>query len=314
MDTSESERAGAPVPGTSPSTAAPHEAQAPATGPAASSVADAAAGTAAARHQGPDADGARIEPTPPPADTPPPASQDPSSPGGSGVRLLVTRTVVVVVLLALGAIVGLTTAASAAPAYTANSQVLVRERDYAAIILGPASVSGGSTPQRAVAAQVLAAQASSFTDEVARQANLDPAVVVAALTVTASPDADVIVFSAASSDPAVAVAIADTAGTYEVSTYRDQLVLGLGSIAAGNTLDAVQLAQLAQVQAFERISPSAQVIAAAGAASGGPISASRGLLVGAAAGAVVAFLLLAADQALRSRRSRRRAAGSPPAP
>lgn len=308
MDTSESERAGAPVPGTSPSTAAPHEAQAPATGPAASSVADAAAGTAAARNQGPDADGARIEPTPPPA------SQDPSSPGGSGVRLLVTRTVVVVVLLALGAIVGLTTAASAAPAYTANSQVLVRERDYAAIILGPASVSGGSTPQRAVAAQVLAAQASSFTDEVARQANLDPAVVVAALTVTASPDADVIVFSAASSDPAVAVAIADTAGTYEVSTYRDQLVLGLGSIAAGNTLDAAQLAQLAQVQAFERISPSAQVIAAAGAASGGPISASRGLLVGAAAGAVVAFLLLAADQALRSRRSRRRAAGSPPAP
>ena len=46
-----------------------------------------------------------------------------------------------------------------------------------------------------------------------------------------------------------------------------------------------------------------------GAASGGPIPASRGLLVGAAAGAVVAFLLLAADQALRSRRRNHRAGG-----
>lgn len=330
MDTNESERSGAPEPGTSPST----EAQAPATGPAASPVADTGAspgdapgaarttagagvpdhhdGAAAARHQGRDA--ARIEPTLPPSDTPPPVSQAPATPGGSGVRLLVARTVVVVVLLALGAIVGLTTAASAAPAYTADSQVLVRARDYAAIILGPTSVSGGSTPQRAVAAQVLTAQAPSFTYEVARQTKLDPAVVAAALTVTASPDADVIVFSAASSDPAVAVAIADTAGRYEVSTYRDQLMLGLGSIAAANTLDAAQLAQLAQVQAFERISPSAQVIAAAGAASGGPVSASRGLLVGAAAGAVIAFLLLAADQALRSRRRSRRAAGSPSVP
>ena len=257
---------------------------------------------------------AGTERTLPPSETPPPVSQHGGSPGGSGLRLLVARTVVVVVLLALGAIVGVTTATGAAPAYTADSQVLMRVRDYAAVILGPGSVFGGSTPQRAVAAQVLAAQASSFTFEVARQAKLDPAVVAAALTVTASPDADVIVFSAASRDPAVAVAVADTAGRYEVSTYRDQLVLGLGTIAAGNTLDAAQLAQLAQVQAFERISPSAQVITAAGAASGGPVPASRGLLVGAAAGAVVAFLLLAADQALRSRRRSRRVAGLPPAP
>ena len=99
-----------------------------------------------------------------------------------------------------------------------------------------------------------------------------------------------------------------------MSSYRDQLVLGLGSIAAGNTLDAAQLAQLAQVQAFERISPSAQVIASATTPSGGPVPASRGLLVGAAAGAVVAFLLIAADQALRSRRRGRRGAGSPTAP
>ena len=247
--------------------------------------------------------------TPPPPVSQPPVSEAPVFPGGSGLRLLVARTIVVVVLLALGAIAGITTATHVAPTYTARSEVLMRVRDYAAVILGPGSVFGGPTPQRAVAAQVLAAQASSFTFEVARQTRLDPAVVAAALTVTASPEADVIIFSAASNDPAVAVAVANTAGRYEVSTYRDQLVLGLGTIAAGNTLDTARSAQLAQVQAFERISPSAQVIAAAGAASGGPVPASRGLLVGAAAGAVVAFLLLAADQALRSRRRNRRAGG-----
>lgn len=240
------------------------------------------------------------------APPPPPASGDaaagPARPRGSG---LLARAAVVVLLVVLGAVAGTVAAGRATPSWTADSQVLVRERDYAAIILGQSVVVASNTPQRSLAAQVLAAQSPTFTDEIARQAAVDPAAVADGLVVTASPDANVIVFTMTSADPAEAAAVADVAADLEVSTYRDQLVQGLGSIAAGNTLDATQLAQLAQVQAFERISPSAQVIATAGEATGGPTSAARGALTGGVAGAVVAFLLLAADAAWRSRGRRR---------
>jgi len=246
----------------------------------------------------------------PPAQVTAPTAGPVTEPAGAprprgGARRVVVRMVVVVLLAVLGAVVGLVAAGGAAPVYTATAQVLVRERDYAAIVLGPASVRSAGTPQRVVAAQVLAAQSMSFADEVARRADLDPAVVTAALTVTASPDADVVVFSVSASNPAVATTVADTAATYEVTSYRDQLITGLGSMSAGGALGAAQTAQLAQVQAFERISPSAQVISSAGKPTGGPVSASRGLATGAAAGAVVAFLLLALQQAMGSRRRNR---------
>ncbi len=162
-----------------------------------------------------------------------------------------------------------------------------------------------------MAAQVRAAQSPSFTDEVARRADLDRAVVTAALTVTASPDSDIVVFTVSASDPSIATRIADTAAIYEVTSYRDQLVTGLGSIPTRGALDATQAAQLAQAQAFEGISPSAQVVSSAEDPIGGPVSAPRGLLTGAAAGAVIGFLLSALEHAMRSRRDRRAAAAGP---
>ena len=215
------------------------------------------------------------------------------------------------VLVILGAAAGVVAARIAPPAYAASSQVLLRDRDYAAIVLGTGATPSTSTSQRTIAAQVLAAKAPSFIDEVARQVGVSAVAVSSGWTVTASPDADVIVFSVTSRDPRLAVRIADVTAELEASNYRDQLMTGLGSVRTTTTLDPNELRVLAQAQAFERISPSAQVIANAGSASGGPISVSKGALTGAAAGAIVALLVLAAEQSWRERARRRRAATEP---
>lgn len=223
------------------------------------------------------------------------------------LALPVARIGVVVLLVVLGCLAGAVSASRATPSWSAAAQVLLRERDYAAVVLGQFAVAAPNTPQRSLAAQVLAAQSPSFINEVARRAGVDRASVAGGLVVTASPDANVVVFTMTSANPAQAVAVAVVAAELEVSTYRDQLVRGLGSIAAPNTLNATQLAQLAQVQSFEQISPSAQVIASGGEAKGGPTSTSTGALTGGAAGAVVGFLLLAGDTAWRARSRRSRA-------
>lgn len=244
------------------------------------------------------------------ANLPEPAPDDPEAgfpvPGHRHFALPVARIVVVVLLVALGSIVGAVSASRATPSWSAASQVLLRERDYAAVVLGQFAVTASNTPQRSLAAQVLAAQSPLFTNEVARRAGVGGASVAGGLVVTASPDANVVVFTMTSANPAEAVAVAVVAAELEVTTYRDQLVRGLGSIAAPNTLNATQLAQLAQVQSFEQISPSAQVIASGGEAKGGPTATSTGAIIGGSAGAVVVFLLLAGDTAWRARSRRSR--------
>ena len=244
------------------------------------------------------------------ANLPEPAPDDNEAgfpvPGRRRLALPVARIVVVALLVALGSIAGAVSASRATPSWSAASQVLLRERDYAAIVLGQFAVAASNTPQRSLAAQVLAAESPSFTNEVARRAGVDRASLTGALVITASPDANVVVFTMTSANPTEAVAVAAVAAELEVSTYRDQLVLGLGSVAAPNTLNATQLAQLAQVQSFEQISPSAQVIASGGEAKGGPTATSTGALTGGAAGAVVGFLLLAGDTAWRARGRRSR--------
>ncbi len=226
-------------------------------------------------------------------------------------QLLLRWVLPALVLVILGSAAGVVAVRVAPPSYAASSQVLVRDRDYAAIVLGTGATPSTGTSQRTIAAQVLAAKAPSFTDEVARRAGVPADAVSAGLTVTASPDADVVVFSVTARAPQLAVRIADVSAELEVSRYRDHLVMGLGSAGTTTTLDPNELRVLAQAQAFERISPSAQVLATAGAASGGPISVWSGALTGAAAGAIVAMLALAAEHFWRERARGRRASTQP---
>lgn len=215
---------------------------------------------------------------------------------------------VVVVLAVIGAVSGVLVAAFAPPEYTATAQVLVRSRDYAAVVLGAPAAPNQESPQRVLAAQVLAAQSPQFTDEVARRSNIDGREAASHLTVTASPDANVLVFSARSGDPKRAATIADKAAELEVSTYRDQLVRGLGDPSANNGLGGLASGMgieaqrtFAQAESFEAISPSAQVIAQSGQAQGGPIPKVSAAVAGALAGAVVALLLLVSEHLWRER-------------
>jgi capsular exopolysaccharide synthesis family protein len=243
-----------------------------------------------------------------------------SAPLVAAARVLRERWPIIAGLTVACLAIALAFSLSATKQYEASSSLLFRQSDLTSLIDPTGAANRGSDPQRDQGTNLLLVKSVVVARRVKDQLKLPdtPDDLLAQVTVTAEPDADILHVTATDPDPAKAAAVANGFAnqfvSYRAATDQARIAKGealldqqLAQLPAGDSADRTELTQAKQkVSALRAVTTGdAEVVDAASvptaAASPSPKrDAALGLVLGLIAGLSLAFLIDLFDRRVKS--------------